>query len=82
MITEKRWIEHPSVIYTIFSKYLALPIATFPIYLRVKSATIRYLPSRHEGTLPIKLLTLINFLKFFSGYYDLNITIPQPKWDA
>ena len=31
-ITEKRWIEHPGVYYTIFSKYLALPIAIFPMY--------------------------------------------------
>ena len=30
-VTEKRWFEHPGVNYTIFSKYLALPIATFPL---------------------------------------------------
>ena len=30
--TEKRWFEHPGVNYTIFSKYLALPIAIFPVY--------------------------------------------------
>ena len=29
--TEKRWFEHPGVNYTIFSKYLTLPIATFPL---------------------------------------------------
>ena len=28
---EKRWFEHPSVNYTIFSKYPALPIAIFPL---------------------------------------------------
>lgn len=41
---------------TIFSKYLALPIATFP--LRVKPATIRHLSPWQGDPLPIKLLTL------------------------
>jgi len=46
--------------YTIFSKYLTLPMATLPIlycviyvYIRVKSASIRYILSWQESCLPI-----------------------------
>ena len=59
---------------TIFSKYLALPIATFP-FKRVRPAPTRHLFPRQGNPLPIKLLTL-------SDYYDSNITFPQPKWGA
>ena len=55
--TEKRWFEHLGVIYTIFSKYLAFPVATFPL-LRVVADSNCYLFLRQRNTLPIKLPTL------------------------
>ena len=39
--------------YTIFSKYPALPIATFP--LRARPASIRHLFPRQGNTLPFKI---------------------------
>ena len=35
-------------------------MVTFPIYWRVKPATIRHLSPRQEDPLPIKLLTLFS----------------------
>ena len=62
----KEMIWTSKCINTIFSKYLALPMATFPglvisitISKRARSATIRYLLSRQESSLPIKLIALI-----------------------
>jgi hypothetical protein len=77
--SEKRWLEHPSVKYTILSKYLALPIATFPKNcFRVKSALIRHLLPRHESSLPIKLLTLY-ILLFGLLWFEHNNSSTQMR---
>ena len=51
----KRGESNTQVYNTIFSKYLTLPIATFP---RTKSDLNRYFLSRQDNALPIKLLVL------------------------
>ena len=69
---------------TIFSKYLTLPMATFPhtyiydmyrLLYRIRPDSNRYLHPRQGSTLPIKLITLSNiyvhtkmFLIFFLEY--------------